>query len=266
MIFNQNNMKKFSLSLITLACTIAACNTVSIEQPAQYGKLSVALSDEPTVEHVTKAPTSLKQTDAEAENYTVRVFDSSDALKYESLYSKFEAQRLQLGTYYVTAENCTESAAEEGNGKMRLYGCSENIVLSTTQLSQTATVDCTVQNAKVSVKFDESVTGRFSNLKVTLSGGTTRASAIEISETASDVVTETWFNPSELTYTISGTFTASGMSKPVNISKSVNLIARNNVLLIVKVNLENGQLMPSITFDTQIDNTTEIPEEFNPYK
>lgn len=258
-------MKKFILNLIPLACAAVACNTVSIEQPVLYGQLGVALS-EPTVELVTKAPTSLLQTDTEAANYTVRVYDTSGAEKYESSYSTFEAQKLPLGTYYVTAENCTEEQAEEGKGQMRLYGRSTDITLSAAQLSQTATVNCTVANARVSVKFDESVKNRFSGLKVTLSGGTKRDKVIGINETESNVETVYWFNPSELTYTISGIFTASGMNQTVSIEKKISLEAKNNVQLVVKVNLENGQLMPSLTFDTQIDDLTEFLEEFNPYK
>jgi hypothetical protein len=261
-------MKKFILNLIPLACAAVACNTVSIEQPVQYGQLGVALS-EPTVELVTKAPTSLLQTDTEAANYTVRVYDTSGAEKYESSYSSFVAQKLPLGTYYVTAENCTEDDAEnaeDGKGKMRLFGRSTDITLSAAQLSQTATVNCTVANARVSVKFDESVKNRFSGLKVTLSGGTKRDEVIGINETESNVETVYWFNPSELTYTISGTFTASGMNQTVSIEKKISLEAKNNVQLVVKVNLENGQLMPSLIFDTQIDDLTEFLEEFNPYK
>ena len=248
-----------ALSLMTVACTRNA------DEPLQYGDLSVSLSGEPEVEVVSKASETLQQTDQAAAGYMVRIYDSADALKYESAYSAFEAQRLPLGTYYVTAENCTEAAAEEGNGKMRLYGRSQDVTLTVEALSQTATVNCTVANAKVSVQFDESVKNRFSDLKVTLSGGTERKSAIVIAETETGVVTETWFNPSELKYTISGTFTASGMNKPVEISKKIDLKAKNNLLLNVKVNLENGQLMPSLTVDTQIDDLTEIPEEFNPY-
>lgn len=252
-------MTAAALALMAVACAQKA------EEPLMYGELSVALSGEPSVEVVSKAPEALLPTDEEASAYMVRIYDSADALKYESVYSAFEAQKLPLGTYYVTAENCTEADAETGNGKMRLYGCSSDVNLTADALFQTATVGCTVSNAKVSVQFDQSVKGRFADLNVSLDGGTARTAPLVIPETETGVVTETWFNPSELTYTISGTFTAGGMNKDVNISKTISLKARNNVLLLVKVNLENGQLMPSLTVDTQIDDLKEIPEEFNPY-
>lgn len=258
-------MKNKILTLAALSLMAAAC-AQKADEPLQYGELSVRLSGEPAVDVVTKAPEALLPTDDDASAYMVRIYDSAGAMKYESAYSSFEAQRLPLGTYYVTAENCTEADAEAGSGKMRLYGRSLDMNLTADALSQTATVNCTVANALVSVQFDESVKGRFSGLQVTLSGGTERISPVTVAETETGVVTETWFNPSDMTYTISGTFTGSGMNKPVEISKTISLEAKNNVRLLVKVNLENGQLMPALTIDTQIDDLTEIPEEFNPYE
>lgn len=262
-------MKRELIVAALIAMTAISCNT-RIATPDVYGELSVSLAGEPSVEVVSKAaetqePNVLKPTDPEADGYMVRIYTSSDEMQYEAAYSAFETQRLPLGTYYVTAENCTEAAAEEGKGKMRLYGRSEDVTITVDQLVRTATVNCTVSNAKVSVRFDESVQGRFSDLQVVLAGGTTDGRRITIGQTAADVVTETWFNPSDLTYTIAGKFTGSGMNRPVEISKTINLAARNNILLLVKVNLENGQLMPSVTVDTEIDDPTEVPGEFNPY-
>ncbi|MBO5420253.1 MAG: DUF4493 domain-containing protein [Bacteroidales bacterium] len=248
-----------ALSLLTVACT------KKVDTPDMYGELSVTLSGEPTVEVVSKAAETLEPTDPEAAGYMVRIYDSAEVLKYESSYSDFEAQKLLLGDYYVTAEDCSEAAAEEGKGKMRLYGRSDKVSLTADALFQTATVNCNVVNAKVSVQFDESVKNRFTGLQVSLSGGTTREKPIVITETETGVVTETWFNPSQLTYTISGTFSANGINKAVEITKTRTLQAKDNLLLMVKVNLDNGQLMPSLKVDTQINDLTEVPEEFNPY-
>jgi hypothetical protein len=249
---------------MALALMAVACST-EVKETLQYGELSVALSGEPVIEALTKAPVALDPQSKDAENYTVRIFNDADAVQYEETYAEFAAQRLQLGTYYVTAENCTEAEAEAGNGKMRLYGRSADVNLSAEALSQTAEVGCTVANAKVSVEFDSSVQGRFSGLQVTLAGGTTPDRSLTIAQTEAGVITETWFNPSSLTYTISGTFTGSGMTKPVEIVKTITLEAKNNIKLLVRVNLENGQLSPSITVDTDIDNLQETTEEFNPY-
>lgn len=258
-------MKRKLIGAALTALMTVACNT-EIENPEVYGELSVSIAGEPAAEVISRAPEKLEKTDPEASGYMVCICSSSDEKLYEAKYSVFESQKLPIDkTYYVTAENCTEAAAEDGNGKMRLYGRSEDVTLTADQLVKTATVNCTVSNAKVSVRFDESVNDRFTGLQVTLDGGTMRTDPITIAQTASGVVTETWFNPSDLTYTITGTFTGSGMNKPVNISKTISLQARDNIVLLVKVNLQNGQLMPSVTIDTQIDDLTEIPGEYNPY-
>ena len=268
-------MKRKFIGAALIAMTPVACNT-KLEIPEVYGELSVSLAGEPTVEVVSKAgeqqePTVLQPTDTEAAGYMVRIYTSDDEMKYESPYSEFKPQKLPLGTYYVTAENCTEAyaeSAESGKGMKRIAGQSADVTLTPDALTGNATVNCTVTNALVSVKFDASVEDRFENLKVTLTGGTS-SKTIEVTETATDVVTEIWFNPSELTYTITGTFTGSGMNKPVNINNStapITLEARNHIQLIVKVNLENGQLKPSVTVDPEIDDPTEVNGEFNPYK
>lgn len=260
-------MKMRFLYAIALACVAVACNSAIIDAPERYGSISVALGS-PDVDVVTKAPVTLTPESDGASEYTIRIFNDSHELKHEVTYDKFtEPKVLPFDSYYVTVENCTEAEAEEGLGIKRIYGrTQENIILDSSNLSAEAVVNCTVANAMVSVIFDKSVKDRFDDLKVTLSGGTTRVQPLEIQETATDVVTETWFNPGNLTYVISGTFVSGGMNKDVEISKTISLNARNNVRLVVKVNLENGQLIsPVITYDTTIDDPTQVPGEFNPY-
>lgn len=255
------------LTPLAIAFMAVAC-TSKVDEPLQYGRLSVALSGEPSVEVVTKAE-ALDKTSEDAKDYTVSIYDKSAASepKYSATYFDFATQTLPLGTYYVTAENCTESeaeSAESGKGKKRIAGQSADVTLAADALTGTATVNCTVTNALVSVKFDASVDGRFSDLKVTLVGGTT-SKTVTVAQTATDVVTGNWFNPQTLTYTISGTFIGSGMNKPVSLSKSIELVAKNNIQLLVKVNLENGLLTPAVTVDTSIDDPTVENGEFNPY-
>lgn len=241
-----------ALALMSIACT------QKVDQPLQYGEISVALAGDPAIDVATKAAVELSAEEAAA--YTVRIFDIAGTKKYESTYKAFEAQRLPLGTYYVTAESCSETSAEEGHGKMRLYGRSADLTLSTAALQQTAKVDCTVSNAKVSVAFDSSVSGRFDGLKVVFSK---KDRTLEVPESA--IVTETWFNPSEVSYTISGIFTATG--KNVTLTGNLSLEAKDNIKLVVKVSLDNGQiLVPTITVDTTIGAQEEKTEEFNPYE
>lgn len=265
MIFNQN-MRKFILSLIPFACAAVACNTVSMEQPVQYGTLSVALADEPSIEVQTKTVSALDKTSDEAKNYVVRVFNSENQQQgTDATFFAFQPMTLALGTYTVTAENCSEDEAESGNGKMRLAG-SDEVTLDAASLNGTAEIECTVTNAKVAVEFDSSVQQNFSDLKVVLKGGTTdsrKSTGITVERTGTGVVTETYFNPSELTYTISGTFEDGETSKTISGTYTRELSAKDNIKLLVKLNLD-GKISVS-TIEVDDIKTDNISGEFNPY-
>ncbi len=262
-------MKKRITYLITLACAAVSCDSFRIDGPVQYGELSVSMGGEPTVDVVTKAGTPLSPTEPDAEKYTVRIFNSENAQQGDDKkFNEFTSPvKLPLGDYYVTAENCSESEAEAGYGQMRIAGSSGTVTLSAASLSQEASVNCSVTNARVAVKFDSSVEGRITDLKVVLTGGTTEGRSITVDKTEAGVVTETWFNPSTLSYSITGMFSAGGITKDVNISGKKELKAKNNVQIEVKVDLTNGQLIPNITIDKTIDSqTTDLSGKFNPYE
>lgn len=259
-------MKFRFIGVIALAGMAAACTSAGTDIPVRYGELSVALHGEPSVDVLTKAAMTLDPASDEAKEYIVRIYDSEGDEKYEASLFDFKPQTLAFGTYSVTAENCSEAEAENGPGKKRLYGCCEGVILSEEHLSQTAIIGCTVANALVSVVFDSSVSGRLEGLKVVLEGGTERNEPVVIEETPAGNVTETWFNPSTLSYTISGTYDLSGTPKPISITGSRELSARDNVKLVVRLNLENGQLAPTVSVDAEMDDPTEIPGEFNPYE
>lgn len=253
-------MNKIFVTMAAMLMIAVSCTTKQIVAPLQYGEISVMLADEVSVDVVSKAFTQL--TPEEAAEYNVSVFDAGESLQYGPVeYASFQTQRLPLGTYYVTAESCTETEAEMGNGMLRLAGRSADIVLSQENLSQTATVECSVANAMVTVAFDESVEGRFTDLKVVLSNSDA-SRTLTVNE--SDGQTEMYFNPTTLRYVISGTFTQNG--KEVSVDRVQVLEARSNLKLVVKVNLENGQInMPVISVDTTLDTINVIEEEFNPY-
>lgn len=262
------------VSATVLALMAVACNSEKIDAPVRYGEISVSLGT-PDVEVVTRTPETLDPNSAEAAGYTVRIFDTeSSSAVYTAAYDQFEAQALELGTYYVTAENYDPDGAEAANdglGDMRLAGRSADIVLSSAGQKETATINCTVKNAKVSVVYDSSVEGRFSDLKVVLEGGTTPDRSIEIAEQPVGKEIETWFNPCDnLVYTITGIYDPNGIRKPVQVTNSqepMTLDAQDHIQLRIQLNLEHGQiLVPEITFDTAISDPELVDGEFNPYK
>ncbi len=252
-------MKRIFFSVMSIVLVAVSCNKIS-EEHLEYGEISVKLTDDVSVDVVSKVFTEL--TPEEAASYNVSIYDAGDVLQYGPVeYASFQTQRLPVGTYYVVAESCSETEAEFGKGVLRLAGRSADIVLSPENLSQTATVECTVANAMVTVAFDESVEGRFTDLKVVLSNSD-ESRTLTVNE--SDGQTEMYFNPTTLRYVISGTFTQNG--KEVSVDKTQVLEAKSNLKLVVKVNLENGQVsMPSISIDTTLDTINVVEEEFNPY-
>ena len=263
-------MMKKILTAMAIALMAVAC-TQKEEQPVQYGEISIKLANEVGVEVTTKAYTEL--TPEQAADYWVYITGGTDYAGYSSKYAEFEPQRLPLGTYTVSAENITAGAAEEGMGEKRLYGATE-VTLSTENINPDVEVNCSVANALVTVEFDsESVDpAQFNDLKVKVTGGDsgrtfTVLAAGEASGNLQSVGnTEIWFNPSTVSYKISGTFIQTG--KVVDITGSKALVAKNHMKILVSVNLENGQISNDLILnvDPTIDsNIQEEDAEFNPY-
>lgn len=246
-------MKKVFI-LTALTVLAASCQRLEMSKPVQYGSLSVAMDAEVKVEAVTKAPATAE----ELANYKVKVIGQNQT-HYDGLYSEFQPLKLPLATYTVSAENCTSTDAEKGNGCKRLFGSTE-VTISESNLNPTAEFTCSVANALVTVEFDKSATDHISGLKVDLKGGT---SGRTVSVTTSG--TEVWFNPPTVSWTITGKITS--INKDVNITGSKPLVAKNHLKIVVSVNLDNGQISaaPSITLDTNLSEAVEHNEKFNPY-
>ena len=247
-------MKKV-LILTALTVLAASCQRLEMSKPLQYGSLSVDMDAEVKVEAVTKAAA----TPEELADYNVKVIGQNQTSYYDGLYSAFKPLKLPLGTYTVSAENCTSTVAETGNGCKRLFGSTE-VTISESNLNPTAEFTCSVANALVTVEFDKSATDHISGLKVDLKGGT---SGRTVSVTTSG--TEVWFNPSTVSWAITGNIAS--INKAVDIKGSKDLVAKNHLKIVVSVNLENGQISaaPSITLDTNLSEAVEHNEKFNPY-
>lgn len=257
-------MKLRIAELLVVALMAAACSAEKISSPVQYGEISVTLSDEPTVEVVTKTDES----STEFSDYQISIYDnqslSGDPVYGPVAYGDFQTQKLAFGTYYVTAENCAEAAAEgEDNqsGQMRLYGC-QSVEISEINLIQEVEVLCEVSNALVTIGFDESIFEngqcRVNDLQVRVY---TESKSFLVS--ASQSATSVWFNPGSLEYEITGTYEPTG--KDIEIEGSLTLAAKSNIQLNVKLNLSNGLIGdPTIDVDTTVSSVIE-DGQFNPY-
>lgn len=246
----------FSLMTVMLLAAVA-CQTEKMDSAPEYGILDIALSGEPSIGVEVKSQKTL--TDAEAADYTINIYDAAadDEPVYTAKHKDFKAQVLPLGTYYVTAESCTKRDAEANYGQMRLAGQSKNIVLSRDAISQTAQVDCEVANAKVAFEFDASVAGQFNDLKVTLyRGGMT--TTIREDDSSPKVF---WFNPATISYTISGNL-KNADNKKVTLPKTLDVNAKDNYKVIIKLNLDNGQIKasPTVIVDDGMNDKEDVAE------
>ena len=260
--------------MMSAALLAVSCNTVSIEEPVQYGTLAVSLSGDPVIEVVSKAAETL--TPDKAANYNIAVYTSADcsgnpvegtAKKYSELTSPVV---LPAATYYVWAESCTAADAESGKGVMRFEGVSPAVEVRP-GFASTATVECTVANAVVTVNFDDSVDGKINDLKVTLVRETpSRSVEVAYADVAGEdeKQQQVWFNAkSTVKYTISGTsaITQQPLTGEGCTGTLPTLNAGNNVQLNIKVASDNGVLTVLSDVEINVPETTVKPDGFNPY-
>ena len=245
-------MKKvFHLAII--AALAAGCQTLDIHQ--SMGSLSVSLEPEVNVE--------VKACDEnDKDNYIVSVTSASSVsgLPYQSAFKDFQPMNLPMGTYTVSAENCTADEAVSGYGHKRLFG-TKDVTLSYENPNQTVNLDCVLVNSLISIIFDPSVTGVFNDLKVTVQSGTR---SVVIKE--GDKVSEAWFNPGAISWTISGVSKATG--KTVSQEGKRTLDARQNLKITVKVTYSDGLISgsPVINIDSNISKLDENKKiDINPY-
>lgn len=245
-------MKKvFHLAII--AALAAGCRTLDMYQA--MGSLSVSLEPEVNVE--VKA---CEENDKD--NYIVSVTSASSVsgLPYQSAFKDFQPMNLPMGTYTVSAENCTADEAVSGYGHKRLFG-TKDVTLSYENPNQTVNLDCVLVNSLISIIFDPSVTGVFNDLKVTVKSGTR---SVVIKE--GDKVSEAWFNPGAISWTISGVSKATG--KTVSQEGKRTLDARQNLKITVKVTYSDGLISgsPVINIDSNISKLDENKKiDINPY-
>ena len=246
-------MKKvFHLAII--AALAAGCQTLDIHQ--SMGSLSVSLEPEVNVE--------VKACDEnDTDNYTVSVTSASavSGLPYKSAFKDFKPLSLPMGTYTVSAENCTAAEAVSGYGHKRLLG-TKDVILSYENPNQTVNLDCVLVNSLISIIFDSSVAGVFDDLKVTVQSGTR---SVVIKE--GDKVSEAWFNPGAISWTISGGSKATGKTVSQEGEGNRTLEARQNLKITVKVTYSDGMISgsPVINIDSNISKLDENKNDINPY-
>lgn len=269
-------MKRIFIYALFLSC-LASCTAERLPLRTDVGTISVTLAAETGSQTQTKALTAL--TPEQAAGYTIGIYNEdgtraryndTDQEIGDAPYSSFETVEVALyQSYYVTAYSCTPEEAEQANGGKggpRFEGRSGVFTLNASNISENARVECSQTNAKVTVVFDETVAGRFSDLKVALKSGSR-----ELTVKESDGTTVLYFNPAGMTYSVTGTYKATddlgGLgSVGVSLSGSQTLVAKDNYRLVIRLNMDYGKAdVPSIEVDEVFYNEDEVSGTFDPY-
>ncbi len=268
-------MKKTFLYMISAALLAVSCNNAMIEDPVQYGTLSVSLAGEPGVEVVTK-------TDPEGlPDYNVALYNTDSegkpvgALFYKRTYAQLEADPfvVEAGkSYCVWAESCIPDAAESANsgyGKPRYEGVSGAVLVEAGR-AKTANVTCNVANAKVSVQLsdDAATQEALADVKVTISKQWTESSSTITKNIVLDSTTPAWFNPREsvTTYIVEAKSELLGGETITGEGTLPALEGGNHYKINVIAESKNGHLTLKVNTDTNISFGGNIDAGFNPYE
>lgn len=252
------------LSVLVLA---SCADRIALQGTA--GQISVELMNELPVKSAEEL------TPEEAAMYRISVLDAAGApAVYEDpeekkgqqihavYYKDFETVTVALDKQYqVTAESCTVEESEAGYGCARYFGNSGLFELNASNIYQKVRIVCSQTNALVTVVFDPSVKGCFTGLKVTLDSG---SRTLVIPESADDA--ETYFTPGQLSYTVSGTYAETSYNVNIPSSSALALQAKDNIRIVVKLDLTHGQAdMPSLSVTEEYATESEEDCVIDPY-
>ncbi len=243
-------MRKAFLYIIAVA--LATSCSVDMMDSSRMGSISLSLSSDVEVVTGTKAD-AIDCSEFLVDIYGTTYFDSQAYEKQYVYGSMPESITIPFGYYYVSAQNCTEADAEDGTGKVRYYGVSNQIdVLSNTTVP--VPIICTMANGKTSMIFDESFTEDFTNISVSFTIGDR---TVEL--TGGNLATEVYFNVpaegAELGYRIVGTV-ATGTSQEREVSYTnpdpIVLTPGKWVKFTIKSN-HNGAIAPGVEVNDEMD-------------
>jgi hypothetical protein len=243
---------------ITAALLLASACNKAVMEPQRMGAISLALSSDKEVMVETKADA------VDCSGFLVDIYGTTflgqDYASEQYVYSEMpDAVVIPYGYYHVSAQSCTSDAAEDGYGKVRYQGVSDQVdVLS--QTPSAVTVNCKMVNGKVTIIIDDSFLEDFEDVTAEL----TATRTVELTSAQANAPTEVYFNtPAEgvqLIYTVYGTVKASGQRlKYSNTASPMNLMPAKWAKITIKSN-HNGLIGPDVTVDGNMgsDSFTEV--------
>ncbi len=248
-------MRKTALYITTALLLASSCNESLIE-PHQKGAISLSLSSDREVD-VTKASA------VDCSNFNVNIFGETflgASFSETYIYSEMGDQvEIPFGYYKVSAENCSESAAETGFGTVRYYGVSNQVDVLSTETEPVA-ITCKMVNGKVTLTLDDSYLADFKNPYAELTvGGRT----LTLTGSQANIDNPVYFNVpaegAELIYKVYGTV-GQGTSQQkllmyTNSANPLKLEPAKWAKITIKSN-HNGQLGPDIFVDGTLYDTS----------
>ena len=225
------------LSFIAVSCLNEMENDPFLTKDGE-GRIAVAIQAESGM---------LTRAELDTDAFLVSVKRGSntliDAQTYSTLTTEYMIFPVGSG-YTVSAESCTETAAEVGYGKPRIAGTSPTLTLKKDETTQ-ATVHCTPVNAGVRVTATEDFNALFSSyeMKVELNNR-------ELTFTTSNPTTVGYYNvPAEgatLAYSLTATRKAGGEPATQN---ATALLEKGKISQLTLNTTGKGTINLTITYD-----------------
>ena len=241
--------------IICLAAAVSACQTVLIERGTEYGTLSLSLENSPVVEVVTKASSDA----VSAADFSVYV--SSQAATFSYVYKDMPSViTLPVGTYVVTAENMSASAAETTPdlwGQVRYAGESSPVEVVAGLNPARVNLTCRMANTAVSVVFGENIDTHFRDYSITAYTEADRKLEFTPSNTVGEHPAVAYFDPEfKLNYVFTGIYIDD--SAPMVITGSKDLAPATHLHLTFRMSQQNGALgKPEIIVDPRCEDLYE---------
>lgn len=258
-------MHKSALYISAAILLLSACNKAVMESQ-NMGFLTLSLSSDREVVVRTKAEGN------DCSDYLVdisgKTFLGQDYQSEQYVYSSMpDYLTVPYGYYYVSAQSCLESVAEQGCGCVRYQGVSNQVDV-VSQTPAKVSVTCRMVNGKVTMYFDESFIEDFTDLAVSMEATRTVLLTDEQARNQTDVYFNLPAEGSRLIYTIHGTVAKGTPSEKrlsySNSSSPLTLLPAKWAKITIKSN-HNGAIGPDIIVggDMGYDSFTEIinPED-----
>ncbi len=147
-------MKKLAIAALAIMFMASACSKE--EKPVEYGTATLSIEQGASVFVKSAA------TEDELDNFQISATKNGSAVsELTKKYSDLKGQTITLSTgeYVVSAENISETEAEEGRGAQRLAG-SNNLTIEAGKTSS-INIACSMVNAKVTFTFADSFKAMF---------------------------------------------------------------------------------------------------------